>query len=81
MDDAASVDGSQSFGNLEGEFQGFLDGYAEVGELGAKFWERLLLYQLFATLGALLDAHRRALVEQTQTYKRTLQKCMDELAQ
>jgi aminoglycoside phosphotransferase (APT) family kinase protein len=61
--------------------KGFLDGYTEAGELGAKFWQRLVLYQAFASLEALLDAHQCGLIDQAQAYKDLLSRYVDELAQ
>jgi aminoglycoside phosphotransferase (APT) family kinase protein len=47
--------------------KGFLDGYADIGELSATFWERLSLYQSFICLQALPLAHHlgQAQLEQT----------------
>jgi aminoglycoside phosphotransferase (APT) family kinase protein len=43
--------------------KGFLDGYAESGELSATFWDRLRLYGLFTSLHGLLRAYE---AKQTQ---------------
>ena len=48
--------------------KGFLDGYTEAGELGARFWDRLVLYQVFASVDALLFAHHQQQVERVQQY-------------
>jgi aminoglycoside phosphotransferase (APT) family kinase protein len=49
--------------------KGFLDGYTEAGELGARFWDRLALYQVFACVGALLLAHRQQRFEGVKQYR------------
>jgi aminoglycoside phosphotransferase (APT) family kinase protein len=46
--------------------KGFLDGYTESGELTARFWERLALYQAFVSLRNMLLAHQQNQVQQEQ---------------
>jgi aminoglycoside phosphotransferase (APT) family kinase protein len=47
--------------------KGFLDGYAESGELPATFWDRLKIYRLFAALERLLRAHEREQFDRVKT--------------
>jgi aminoglycoside phosphotransferase (APT) family kinase protein len=61
--------------------KGLLDGYTEVGELEARFWERLVLYQVLVSLGALLSAHRRDQLEQAQIHRKQVNRYLDELQQ
>jgi aminoglycoside phosphotransferase (APT) family kinase protein len=61
--------------------KGFLDGYTEVGELEAKFWERLVIYQVLVSLGALLAAHRQGQLEQEQIHRKQVDRFLDELYQ
>jgi fructosamine-3-kinase len=37
--------------------KGFLDGYADTGELADDFWERLSVYRLLANARGLFEAH------------------------
>jgi aminoglycoside phosphotransferase (APT) family kinase protein len=65
--------------NSPGFQKGFLDGYTEAGELGAKFWERLALYQMFVSLGSLCHAHQQGWPEQVQSYRSQVDRYLDEL--
>ncbi|MBL7198799.1 MAG: aminoglycoside phosphotransferase family protein [Anaerolineae bacterium] len=48
--------------------KGFLDGYAESGELVRHFWGRLRLYQMFACLRGITAAHRSGQSQREQAY-------------
>ena len=48
--------------------KGFLDGYAESGELSATFWGRLKIYRLFAALERVLRAHKREQFDRVKTH-------------
>ena len=61
--------------------KGFLDGYTEVGELEAKFWERLVIYQVLVSLGALLVAHQQGQLEQERIHRKQVNRFLDELYQ
>jgi len=60
--------------------KGFLDGYTEAGELGARFWDRLALYQVFACVDALLLAHRQQQIERVQQYRTQVNDYLGEIA-
>ena len=57
----------------------FLDGYAEAGELGAHFWERLRLYQSFSHLEAILQAHDREQGGLEEEHRQRLSQLADQL--
>jgi aminoglycoside phosphotransferase (APT) family kinase protein len=59
--------------------KGFLDGYTEAGELGARFWDRLVLYQAFISADALLLAHRQQRPEHVQHHRAQIGEYMDQL--
>lgn len=57
--------------------KGFLDGYADFGELSARFWERLSLYQSFISLHALLLAHQLEQVQLEQMCRERISQYVD----
>lgn len=61
--------------------KGFLDGYTEAGELGARFWDRLALYQVFVSVDGLLLAHRQRQLELVQQYRAQVSDYLGRLAQ
>jgi aminoglycoside phosphotransferase (APT) family kinase protein len=57
--------------------KGFLDGYADIGELSARFWERLSLYQSFISLHGLLLAHQIEQEQMEQTCRERIRQYLD----
>jgi aminoglycoside phosphotransferase (APT) family kinase protein len=58
--------------------KGFLDGYAETGDLGPAFWERLALYQAFSSLEELLLAQGRGQIERARTLRSRLDRFVED---
>jgi len=56
--------------------RGFLDGYADVGEIGPQFWDRLRLYQTLAAVRQVTHAHRAGQPDKIEEARQRLERLL-----